>query len=145
MPSFISRWEKYMAPSSLVSGFLNVGMACLVLFLSLLAPPLHLQRYVIPPSLPRSRLWSRHATLLPTNGCLHSHYISFVAFVPMRSLTLFLMWPIRAQETVISIVSPAFSNSAFDCSLSIAESPKKVLQGDRCFICSTSVQKKRKI
>ena len=26
----------------------------------------------------------------------------------------------------------------------MAESPKKVLQGDRCFICSTSVQKKEK-
>ena len=55
------------------------------------------------------------------------------------------MWPIRAQEPVINIVLPAFSNSAFDRSFSMAESPKKVLQGDLCFICSTSVQKKRNI
>jgi len=38
-------------------------------------------------------------------------------------------------------VFPAFSNSAFDRSFSMAESPKKVLQGECCFICSTSVQK----
>ena len=70
-------------------------------------------------------------------------FLSSVVFAPMRSLTLFLMWPIRAQETVFSIVFPAFSNSAFDRSLSMAESPEKILQGDCYLICSTSVQKKK--
>ena len=41
--------------------------------------------------------------------------------------------------------SYAFSNSAFDRSFLMEEMPKKVLQSDRCFICSTSVQEKDKI
>ena len=54
------------------------------------------------------------------------------------------MWPIRAREIVINIVFLAFSNSVFDRSILIEETPKKVLQSDRCFICSTSVQKRKK-
>ena len=34
-----------------------------------------------PPSLPRSRSLSRHATLLPTNGCSHSNNIPFPLFL----------------------------------------------------------------
>ena len=54
------------------------------------------------------------------------------------------MWPIRAREIVINIVFPAFLNSAADRSFLIEETPKKVLQSDRYFIRSTSVQKKTK-
>ena len=46
---------------------------------------------------------------------------------------------------VINIVFPAFSNSAFHRSFVMDETPKKVLQSDRCFICSTTFQKKEKI
>jgi len=41
--------------------------------------------------------------------------------------------------------SREFSNSAFDRSFLMEETPKKVVQSDRCFICSTSVRKKEKI
>ena len=53
------------------------------------------------------------------------------------------MWPIRAREILINIVYLAFSNSVFDRSILIEETPKKVLQSDRCFICTTSVQKRK--
>ena len=51
----------------------------------------------------------------------------------MRSLTLFLMWPIRAKENVINIVFPA--------NLQLSKL-KKVLQIDLCFLCSVAVEKK---
>ena len=52
---------------------------------------------------------SRHATLLPTNGCSHSAHIrttflSFVAFAPMKSLTLFLMWPAFSNSVGFGLV-----------------------------------------
>ena len=64
------------------------------------------------------------------------------------------MRPIKSQNIVNNVVFPAFSNSQVleKCShskkigvFSLGDTPKKVLQSDRCFICSTEIRKKEKI